>query len=122
MTQKLEIKKDNRGNLVEIFKIPEVGQVFYATSVPGAVRGNHYHSRKKEYFCVLKGRGKIRMRDRKSGETKEYAVSGDEPEVVEMPLNWVHNIENIGDTEMKLIVWANEIYDPKDPDTFAEEV
>ena len=122
MDQKLTIHKDERGELVEIFKIPNVGQTFYATSVPGAIRGNHYHTRKKETFCVVEGKGKISMRDRESGETKEYMVRGDEPETVEMPLNWTHNIENIGEKEMKLIVWTNEVFDPNDPDTYKEEV
>lgn len=122
MDEKLEVKKDERGSLVEIFKIPDVGQVFYSTSLPGVVRGNHYHTRKREYFCVLEGNARIRMRDRDSGAIKEYNVSGDKPEVVEMIINWTHNIENTGETEMKLLVWANEIFDPEDPDTFPEEV
>ncbi|MEK7569275.1 MAG: cupin domain-containing protein [Patescibacteria group bacterium] len=122
MSQKLVIHEDSRGKLVEIFKVPDVGQVFYATSTPGAIRGNHYHTRKKEYFCVIEGRGKIRMRDRHSGEKKEYLVSGDAPEVAEMPLNWTHHVENVGEKEMKLIVWVDEVYNPEDPDTYAERV
>lgn len=122
MNQKLITKKDKRGKLIEIFKIPKVGQVFYATSIPGAIRGDHYHTRKIETFCVIEGKGKISMRNRESGEIKEYIVSGDEPEISEMPMNWTHNIENIGKTEMKLIVWTSEIFDPKDPDTFSEKV
>ncbi len=119
---KLEVRQDERGKLVEIFKIPNVGQIFYSTSVPGAVRGNHYHTRKKEYFCVIEGTGRISLRDRESGERKEYLVSGEAPEVVAMPLNWTHNIENIGGGEMKLLVWTNEIFDPEDPDTYPEKV
>ena len=122
MNQKLVIKEDERGRLMEVFKVPDVGQVFYTTSVPGAVRGNHYHTRKKEYFCVIEGKGKISMRDRVSGEVKEYMVSGEEPEIAEMPLNWTHNIENIGEKEMKMIVWTNEVFNPNDPDTFPEKV
>jgi UDP-2-acetamido-2,6-beta-L-arabino-hexul-4-ose reductase len=62
------------------------------------------------------------MRDRDSGEVKEYNVSGDKPEVVEVIINWTHNIENTGETEMKLLVWADEVFDPEDLDTFPEEV
>jgi UDP-2-acetamido-2,6-beta-L-arabino-hexul-4-ose reductase len=122
MNQKLVIHKDERGKLVEIFKIPKVGQFFYSISLPGAIRGNHYHTRKKEIFCVIEGKGKISMRKRESGEIKEYLVSGDNPETVEMIPNWTHNIENIGDTEMKLIVWTSEVFDPKNPDTYSERV
>ncbi len=122
MNEKLEIKQDERGKLVEIFKIPGVGQVFYSTTKPGIVRGNHYHTRKKEYFCVIEGNGLIKLKNRETGEIKETEVSGGKPEVVEMPVNWTHNIKNIGENEMKLLVWVNEIFNPEDPDTFAEKV
>src|SRR3989338_10747247 len=94
MNEKLVTREDERGKLTEIFKIPNVGQVFYVTSVPGAVRGDHYHTRKIESFCVIEGKVKISMRNRESGETKEYIVSGSQPEIAEMPINWTHNIKN----------------------------
>lgn len=124
MSEILEIKKDERGNLVEMFKFPNpvTGQFFYSTSKPGVVRGNHYHTRKIEYFCVIEGHAKIRLRNRDTGERKEYDVSGGKPEVVSMDIGWTHNIENIGDTEMKLVVWVDEVFNPSDPDTFHEEV
>lgn len=120
--RKLEIKKDKRGRLVEIFKFPDMGQVFYSTSKPGIIRGNHYHKRKKEYFCVIEGRAKISLRNRRTNKLKRYTVSGNKPEVVEMWVGWTHNIKNIGKSEMKLIVWANEVFNPDDPDTFSEDV
>ena len=122
MNGKLEIKEDERGNFIEVFKIPEFGQVSYSTTKPGIIRGNHYHTRKKEIFCVVDGTAKIRQRNIKTNEIEEKIVSGNEPELVEMKLNWTHNIQNIGATEMKLIIWINEIFDPNNPDTFYEEV
>lgn len=122
MGEKLEIKSDNRGSLMEIFKIPSFGQVFYSVSKPGMIRGNHYHIRKKELFCVIEGRAKITLRNRETGQKEEYVVDGVEPELVEMKIGWTHNIENIGNSEMKLLAWVNEIFNPKDPDTFYEEV
>jgi UDP-2-acetamido-2,6-beta-L-arabino-hexul-4-ose reductase len=122
--KELKIHSDDRGGLVEAFKFPEGtnGQVFYSTSKSGVVRGNHYHTRKIERFVVIEGEAKIRQRNRETGEIIEDIVTGDAPEVVEMKLGWTHNIENIGNNEMKLLVWANEVFDPEDPDTFAEEV
>ncbi|MFY9462102.1 MAG: hypothetical protein WAP51_02780 [Candidatus Sungiibacteriota bacterium] len=122
MGEKLEMKRDERGYLIELFKIPGVGQVFYSTSKPGITRGNHYHLRKMERYCVIEGSAKIRLRNREAGEMREYLVSGGAPEIIDMPINWAHNITNIGETEMKLIVWVNEVFDPKDPDTYYEEV
>lgn len=120
--EKLEVKRDERGELVELFKAPGFGQVFYSTSKPGVVRGNHYHTRKVEKFCVIEGGAKIRLRNRETGEVKEFSVLGSAPELVEMPINWTHNIENTGDNEMRLMVWVNEVFDPDNPDTFPEEV
>lgn len=118
----LEIKEDERGKLVEIFKFPGVGQVFFSTSKPGVVRGNHYHTRKTERFCVIEGLARIKLRNRQTNEVREYVVLGDRPEVVDMLIGWTHNIQNIGDGEMKLLVWTDEVFNPDDPDTFYEEV
>jgi len=122
MNKKLEIKEDERGKFIEIFKAPGFGQVSYSTTKPGVTRGNHYHTRKLEKFCVIEGKAKISLRNRETNEIKEYLVSGDKPQIVDMTLNWAHNIKNIGGTEMKLLIWISEIFDPKDPDTFAEKV
>ena len=120
--KKLEIKSDERGNFIEVFKIPEFGQVSYSTTKPGVIRGNHYHIRKKEIFCVIEGEAKIRQRNRETNEIEEKIVFGNAPELVEMKLNWTHNIQNIGDKEMRLLIWISEIYNPNDSDTFFEEI
>ena len=122
MNKKLEIKEDERGKLIEIFKIPDFGQVLYSTSKPGVVRGNHYHTRKQEKFCVINGKAKIRLRNIETDELKEYYVSGEKPEVADMIIGWTHNIENIGKDELKLLIWISEVFDPKDPDTHPEKV
>lgn len=123
MNKKLEIKGDERGFFVEVFKVPGVGQFSYSTTKKrGTVRGNHYHTHKIELFCVIEGMAKIRLRNRDTNEVKEYVVSGEHPELVEMTPNWTHNIENVGEGEMRLLIWANEIFDPQNPDTFPEAV
>jgi len=86
------------------------------------IRGNHYHKRKIETFCVIEGKALIRLRNRLTNEIKEFHLSGDKPQIIDMPINWTHNIQNTGQSEMKLLVWANEIFNPKDPDTYAENV
>ena len=122
MNEKLEIKVDERCKFVEVFKMPGFGQVSFSTTKPGITRGNHYHTRKIEKFCVIEGRGLIKMRNRETGEIKEIEVSGEAPEIIETIINWTHNIKNTGDKEMKLLIWANEIFDPNDADTYPEEV
>ena len=120
--KKLEIKSDERGDFIEVFKIPVFGQVSYSTTKHSVIRGNHYHTRKKEIFCVIEGEAKIRQRNRDTNEIEEKIVSGVSPELVEMKLNWTHNIQNIGNDELKLLIWTSEIFNPNNPDTFFEEV
>jgi UDP-2-acetamido-2,6-beta-L-arabino-hexul-4-ose reductase len=49
-------------------------------------------------------------------------VSGDTPEVVETIPGWAHDITNIGEHEMVVLIWANEIFDRERPDTIAQKV
>lgn len=86
------------------------------------IRGNHYHKRKIETFCVIEGKALIRLRNRSTNEIKEFHLSGNKPQIIEMPINWTHSIQNIGQSELKFLVWTNEIFNLQDPDTYAENV
>jgi UDP-2-acetamido-2,6-beta-L-arabino-hexul-4-ose reductase len=46
-------------------------------------------------------------------------TSGDVAEVVETVPGWTHDITNIGDDELVVMLWANEVFDRDRPDTFA---
>jgi len=118
----LKMNVDARGSFTEFLKSPDRGQVSVNISKPGITKGNHWHNSKNEKFLVVKGTGVIRFR--KIGETKvlEYKVSGEKPEVVDIPTGYTHNIENLGSSDMVTIMWANEPFDPKKPDTHILEV
>ncbi len=120
--QPLKVNSDQRGSLVEVVKQEGAGQIFFSTTKPGITRGNHYHTRKMEKFCVVKGEGLIRMRGIGTDKVIEFKVSGEKPAAVEMPIFYTHNISNVGKEEMLTLFWTNELFDPKDPDTFFEEV
>ena len=91
-------------------------------SKPGITKGNHWHHTKNEKFLVVSGEGVIRFRDIYSEEVIEYEVSEDKLEVVDIPTGYTHYIENTGDTNMVTVMWANECYDPDNPDTYFLEV
>lgn len=113
---------DNRGSFTELFKTEERGQVSVNISKPGIVKGNHWHHTKNEKFVVVSGKGIIRFRKIDSDEVIEYKVSGEKIEVVDIPCGYTHNIENVGNTDMVTIMWANEIFNPEKPDTYYMEV
>jgi UDP-2-acetamido-2,6-beta-L-arabino-hexul-4-ose reductase len=114
---------DARGSLFEVSRQAWAGgQSFFSLTRPGVVRGQHYHTRKFEKFCVVRGEGVIRLRRLLSDDVQEYRVSGDRPTVVDIPIFQVHNIENVGSKDMLTLFWASEVFDPFDPDTIAEDV
>lgn len=118
----LKMNVDQRGSFTEFIKTFDRGQVSVNISKPGIVKGNHYHQTKNEKFLVVNGNGVIRFRKIDSDEVIEYYVSGDKLEVVDIPPGYTHNIENIGNTDMVTIMWANEPFDPDNPDTYYLEV
>jgi len=119
---KLKTRSDKRGSLFEIIKSLNGGQTFLSTTKPNIIRGNHYHTRKIERFCVIQGEAVIRLRRIATKEIIKYKVSGKTPCIVDIPIFHTHNIENTGKKDLKTIFWSNELFDPNDPDTSFEEV
>ena len=115
---------DNRGSFTEALHSTERGQVSVNVSKPGITKGQHWHHTKHEKFLVVSGKGEInfRMADDPYASVISYKVSGDKLEVVRIPPGYTHNIVNVGDTDMVTVMWANEIFDPKNPDTFRLDV
>jgi len=114
----LKMNVDQRGSFTEFLKSPDRGQVSVNISKPGITKGNHWHHTKNEKFLVVHGKGVIHFRKIDEEKVYEYYVSGDKLEVVDIPVGYTHNIENLGDTDMVTIMWANEAFDPDRPDTF----
>jgi len=118
----LKMNQDQRGSFTEIFRTTDKGQVSVNISKPKITKGNHWHHTKNEKFVVVYGKGIIRFRKINTEKIVEYPVSGDKIEVVDIPPGYTHNIENLGKTDMVTIMWANEPFDPDNPDTYYEKV
>ena len=118
----LDKKEDQRGALAELLKAPSFGQIFVSRTKPGITRGNHYHDTKTEKFCVVEGEALVRFRHIQGKEVTAYRVSGNEFRVVDIPPGYTHSIENVGTTEMVVLFWASEPFDPAKPDTYFLEV
>lgn len=110
---------DQRGVFVEMLKTPDAGQFSYFTAHPGITRGGHYHHSKTEKFLVIKGKALFKFKHVVTGEFYEIETCGDETRIVETVPGWTHDITNIGDDEMIVMLWANEIFDREKPDTYA---
>lgn len=113
---------DPRGVFVEVLKTSDSGQFSYFTAFPGVTRGGHYHHTKTEKFLVIKGEALFRFRHLLTEELVELRTSGKVPKVVDTVPGWTHDITNVGDEEMVVMLWANENFDRQMPDTVASKI
>ena len=120
---------DARGSFTEFLRTPERGQVSVNVSKPGITKGNHWHMSKWEKFLVVSGTASIKLRkvgcdaEGNPFPVDEYVVSGSDLRVVEMIPGYTHSITNLSDTDdLVTVMWANEPFDPENPDTYYEEV
>ena len=119
----LKMNVDHRGSFTELIKTAGCGQFSVNISKPGITKGNHWHHSKWEQFIVVSGRGLIQMRKIGSDEVLDFYVSGEKIEAVQMLPGYTHNIINLSDTEdLVTLMWANEAFDPRHPDTVFEKV
>ena len=119
----LKMNCDDRGSFTELLKTADHGQFSVNISKPGITKGQHWHNSKWEFFIVVSGHGLIRERKIGTDEVIEFEVSGEKIRAVHMLPGYTHNIINLSDTEnLVTLMWANEMFDPNRPDTFAERV
>ena len=121
-TYEVPRRTDPRGEFVEMLKTPDCGQFSYFTAHPGITRGEHYHHSKTEKFLVIRGAARFAFRNLASGQTHELTTRGGEARIVESVPGWAHNITNVGDEELIVMLWANEVFDRARPDTIAIKV
>ena len=119
----LKMNKDERGSFTELLKTLNCGQFSVNISKPGITKGEHWHNSKWEFFIVVAGHGLIQERRIGTDEIREYEVSGDKIQAVQMLPGFTHNIINLSQTEnLVTVMWANEQFEPQHPDTFGEKV
>jgi len=125
--KKLIVHTDERGWLSEILRAEELenkqfGQIIMTTAKKSIVKGNHYHTRKKEWYCVIKGRMKLVLKDRATGKVEEMILDGEELKTVKITPNISHGFKNIGGGMLYLLIYIDEPFDKDNPDTFPEQV
>jgi UDP-2-acetamido-2,6-beta-L-arabino-hexul-4-ose reductase len=117
------VHADDRGDLFETVRAHGgTGQAFVSTTRPGKLRGEHYHLHKVERFFVVKGEAEIRLRRLLHDDVVTFRLSGERPSFVDMPTLWVHNIRNVGESELVTMFWSDQLLDPDNPDQYPEKL
>ena len=126
--QDLDKKSDERGWLIEVLggELPEgckeFGQLHVSVAYPGKVRGNHYHTRKVEWFCVPTGTGQLLLKDRETGEVDEIMMGVADLKTIRIDPGTIHAIKNVDEGDKVLLVIANENFNPEDSDTYYKNI
>ena len=110
--------RDERGIFSEMLKTRDAGQVSFFTAHPSITRGGHYHHTKNEKFLVVKGNALFKFENLATGEKFSLETDSTSLKIVETIPGWSHDVTNIGDSEMIVMLWANEIFNRDAPDTF----
>ena len=117
------IHKDHRGFLLRLVRKEHVddrifGDSYIVSSIPGVVRGNHFHKRTTEWFCLIKGKGCLGL---KKGEQVDFINLDDKNfKLIEIPPGIAHAIKNTGDEVMIFFAYADERFNPDDDDIHSE--
>jgi UDP-2-acetamido-2,6-beta-L-arabino-hexul-4-ose reductase len=118
----IKTQDDTRGRFAEIIKTHDSGQFSCFTILPNSSRGNHYHHSKTEKFLVIKGKALFNFVNLDTLETYKLTTDSDKPQIVESIPGWAHNITNVGNDDMVVMLWSNENFDIANPDTFSYQV
>jgi UDP-2-acetamido-2,6-beta-L-arabino-hexul-4-ose reductase len=124
--KKLDKKVDERGFVFEVLRSEQVasqfGQIFISTVKPGKVKGNHYHKRKKEWYCIVRGSVTVHLLDVKTGDKQEVNLDESEPTLLQINPGVSHAITNNTEEEAWILAYISESFNQDDPDTFSHEV
>lgn len=121
----LTVHEDARGSVVELLAdrtehSPRGRQLLLTTARPRQVKGNHYHTRKTEWFCVLAGSMRVELAERATGRRESLDLASDRPQLLEIPPGVTHALRNTGEGDLLVLVYVDEAFDREDPDTFPE--
>ena len=94
------------------------GLVYLFTMNPGAIRGNHYHQSKNEWFFLAQGAVELLLRDITAQNNTVKTLTATKPEVVAIPAGTAHTLKNSHSDPALIIAYIDQEFDPNQPDTY----
>lgn len=92
--------EDDRGAIYDLLDGQEIRHVGLITCTEGAVRGNHYHEKQKQWMYIIEGTIHLYLKDIREDDDADVQqfemTAGD---IVYIPSGVVHTIESTAYTE-----------------------
>jgi dTDP-4-dehydrorhamnose 3,5-epimerase-like enzyme len=93
--------------------VGRMADVHLAATAPGAVRGNHYHLRRREAIVVLPGpKWSLHWDEDDASGAQHRSFNGSAAVLVTVSPGASHAVRNDGDQTMWLVAISSETYDP----------
>ena len=115
------VHENETGIFQELIRKREInfGQLSYILIKPGCSRGDHYHKRKEEWFCCLKGVCEIEITNIKDGTKRKIILNENKKEFLKINPFENHVVKNLDNNkDCELIIITDEEYNEDDPDTY----
>ena len=117
---------DERGSIVELKENlirKNMKHLFISyTKKDDIIRGNHYHKSKKEWFFIIQGELKMKLKHLITGEEEEHVFSDKLKKFIYIGSNIIHTFKKLGPKELILLAIVNEEFDKDNPDTYYYEL
>ena len=93
--------------------VGRMSDVHLASTKPGAVRGNHYHLRRREAIVVLPGaKWSLHWDDGEGSAPQHRGFDGGRAVLVLVSPGASHAVRNDGESDLLLVAISSETYDP----------
>ena len=117
--------EDARGLLVELLRfddphIPEGGQVYTFTILPGQRRGDHYHHHKCEWFTCVHGHARVLLTT-PDDKLVSLDLALDSPSLLYVGAGTTHALINEGNELAVIVSYGIPAHNPDAPDTYVKE-
>ncbi len=120
LVERLQCHKDARGSLFEPLNDAELAtakNVHVVLTLPGEVRGNHFHHSGVETTTVV---GPCLVRLKEHGAIRDVTIPAGEVWRLKLPVGVVHAYKNTGEGVMVLVSFSTTLHDASGSDTVRE--
>lgn len=112
----IEYPKDGRGFVIEPInatELPRQRNNHIGWTLPGAVRGNHFHRHSTEISVVV---GPALVRLREDGEIRDITVPPGKAYRFTLPPEVSHAFQNTGTSPLLIVAFSTAEHNPSNPD------
>jgi UDP-2-acetamido-2,6-beta-L-arabino-hexul-4-ose reductase len=120
IVERMTFPTDARGLVIEPIGLEQIAQqknTHLVITLPGGIRGNHYHLRGTEISVIL---GPALVRSREDGEVRDLEIAEGEAYRLTIPPGIPHAVKNTGKVPQIIIAFNTEVHDPAAPDVVRE--